>query len=1059
MTKCVTALYALLLGLLWGQPEFWPKRILFRWQEEGEKAHLPADLEALRQWLRGQVRLRFPELPLKNPIYLLEYEADLPPAYVAKLWGHHPAVAYAEPEPLPRPLLEPERLTFIPNDVQPENYSINHFRLLGAWDSTQGDTNVVVAIVDTDVQFDHEDLVENVAYNWADPIDGQDNDGDGYTDNFRGWDVVGASYSGSGPFTPDNDPRAPTAGHGTWVAGYAGATTNNGRGIAAPAFNCRVLPVKVAPDNSWILYGAYDGILYAARKGASVINCSWGSTFYSRAAEEFISAIQQHYGSVIVAAAGNVPPDTPAVFYPAAYPGVCAVTSVTLADQWAGQQIGYHIDFAGSGIGKTIGHGNSYPTLGGHPTSFSAPQVAGALALLRAWRSDLSARQVVELLRVTADSLEPYNPSQLHYRLGRRPNLERAVRTFNLPACRVESWTLFGPPDSLPHAGETFSLRPTYKNYLSPATNLQITLHSLTPHLTVRNGSYTIDALGTLQTHTQAAPFSLEVQPSCPVDARLPLLVQFESSAQQYRDYQIIEVEGLNPGYVHLDSAYLRTTLGGNGRIGYYDPPFYRIGRGVRWGEAPTSWLAEGGLYLANDTSAHLCTRGPSGRVYAHFRPTGPAAHEVEGAYEIGRVELTDTGGTHGAKGLRIQAQAYAPRRILPHSFVAIVYRVHNPTSTGYTDLSLGWWLDFDVGDNPTQDRGRVEPSLPLIYTYNSASNRFVGAVLLSAHTPYFHIGLTDTFRGTASAYLAVLRQAGHRSLTVGDVFEVIGVQGINMAPGATDTIALALVAGQSLSELVENAQAARQWYLCWRQLSAPRVDLGPDRALCRGDSLRAEVPGAVELIWSTGTTGAVLYPEQSGRYWLLARNEAGCWGYDEVEITLRELAPAVVEFLPGLNLQVGQTLTGQETSGAPYVMSWEVETSNGWVSYNGTTFQHTFEQAGSYRVRLHRRDPNTGCSHTQEWTVRVEGSAALLLAGSASVSIYPNPTSGRFTVVYSQNLGDRRLRLRDVQGRLVWETELRAAGAVYELPSGLAEGVYHWQVGGHTGRLFYLLP
>ncbi|MDD2413388.1 MAG: S8 family serine peptidase, partial [Bacteroidales bacterium] len=125
----------------------------------------------------------------------------------------------------------------VPND--PNNgsqYHLNTIRAYDAWDISKGDSSVVIAIIDTGMDFNHLDLKDNVAYNYADVIDGIDNDNDGYIDNFRGWDFG----------TDDNNPQIVYGGHGVFVAGLAAAHTDNGIGISGVGYNSRFLPIKIA---------------------------------------------------------------------------------------------------------------------------------------------------------------------------------------------------------------------------------------------------------------------------------------------------------------------------------------------------------------------------------------------------------------------------------------------------------------------------------------------------------------------------------------------------------------------------------------------------------------------------------------------------------------------------------------------------------------------------------------------------------------------------------------------------------------------------------------------
>ena len=227
-------------------------------------------------------------------------------------------VEYAEP-------LYIQELDFIPNDPSAASqYQLTKINAYAAWDIWTGDTNIVIGIVDTGTDWDHPDLQANIKYNYADTIDGLDNDSDGFVDNFRGWDVS----------ENNNDPMVFASSHGSHVSGCADAVTNNSIGVAGPAYNCKFLPVKSSCDNCSSLGEAYDGIVYAADHGASVINCSWGGGGYSQFEQDIINYATFNKDALIVAAAGNNASDE--THYPSSYDNVISVAATTGLDRKSG---------------------------------------------------------------------------------------------------------------------------------------------------------------------------------------------------------------------------------------------------------------------------------------------------------------------------------------------------------------------------------------------------------------------------------------------------------------------------------------------------------------------------------------------------------------------------------------------------------------------------------------------------------------------------------------------------------------------------------------------------
>ena len=154
---------------------------------------------------------------------------------------------------------------FVPND--PDFNNQYHHTLIGndlAWDVTLGDPSVIIAVTDNGVDLNHPDLAGNIWVN-DDPIDGIDNDGNGFVDDLNGWDFVAG----------DNDPNPNVSGddHGTHVAGIAAGITNNAVGISGTAGGATIMPLRIAGNDggftSTIMAGAF---AYAIDNGAKIAN-------------------------------------------------------------------------------------------------------------------------------------------------------------------------------------------------------------------------------------------------------------------------------------------------------------------------------------------------------------------------------------------------------------------------------------------------------------------------------------------------------------------------------------------------------------------------------------------------------------------------------------------------------------------------------------------------------------------------------------------------------------------------------------------------------------------
>lgn len=190
-----------------------------------------------------------------------------------------------------------------------------------AWDITTGSSSVVIAVVDTGVDYNHPDLSANIWTNTGETncSDGIDNDGNGYIDDCTGWDFV----------DNDNDPMD-YSGHGTHVAGTIAAEGNNSTGVVGVNWTAKIMPLRFLPTvGGGGVAGAIGAILYANAKGAHIINNSWGGGGYSQALKDAIDASS----AVIICAAGNDTSDNDTTpFYPASYTSD-NIISVAATDQ------------------------------------------------------------------------------------------------------------------------------------------------------------------------------------------------------------------------------------------------------------------------------------------------------------------------------------------------------------------------------------------------------------------------------------------------------------------------------------------------------------------------------------------------------------------------------------------------------------------------------------------------------------------------------------------------------------------------------------------------------
>lgn len=365
-----------------------------------------------------------------------------------KRYRNHPAVEYAGPNHIFHTLTEPTGV--VPNDpyfrtgydvmydilpgyvVTPPqwglfNDGVNMMYMYGmpsplygifgvdinasrAWEITTGCPDVIIAVIDTGIDFLHPDFVKSDGTSkiWRNPgetLNGQDSDGNGYIDDIHGWNFAYNNNDPTDDYSYEMDIR-----HGTWVSGIAGAATDNGIGIAGVSWESPIIPLKVvdAYDNATEddIAAAID---YAVSNGAKIINMSIGLDTYPPAVHAAVDDAWAR-GAICVAAMGNSGDST--LYYPAAFSNSLSVGAINTygirctADDWGsgGSTYNQYIDVSAPGNEilsfSSAWNPHTYMSLPG--TSGAAPFVAGVAALVWAANPSWTNAQVVEQIKYTA---------------------------------------------------------------------------------------------------------------------------------------------------------------------------------------------------------------------------------------------------------------------------------------------------------------------------------------------------------------------------------------------------------------------------------------------------------------------------------------------------------------------------------------------------------------------------------------------------------------------------------------------------------------------------------
>lgn len=372
----------------------------------------------IRPTLQAYGSAKFTSIPQLG-IYKVQVPSQASVRELLAALKRNPDVEYAEPDYQARIQITPNDEYFwrqyalfnsgtdigIPGS--PEAKARADIKATGAWEMTKGESNVTIAVLDTGVDMNHPDIKNKLASRGKDFIN---NDDDATDDQW----------------------------HGTHVAGIAAAETNNSEGIAGVAWNCKVLPVKVADKEGMGFYSTLiEGLVWAADQNVQVINLSMGG---EEAADSLRAAVKYVYDKnvVIVVSAGN---EGNFVLYPAAYDDYClAVAATNYKDEvttWS--NAGPQVDIAAPGdniisLIPTWSVGPNTPPYAFHSgTSMAAPHVAGFAALIKSFKPWLTIPQVMNVIRYSSDDVNADKLSEKDDHIGYgRINIERALVPYKL---------------------------------------------------------------------------------------------------------------------------------------------------------------------------------------------------------------------------------------------------------------------------------------------------------------------------------------------------------------------------------------------------------------------------------------------------------------------------------------------------------------------------------------------------------------------------------------------------------------------------------------------------
>ena len=700
------------------------------------------------------------------------------------------------------------KLFYTPNDPKiGKQWYLENIHAYDAWNIEMGDTNVVVGVTDTGIDRVQEDLIDGIKYNYQDPVDGIDNDNDGFIDNFCGWDV------GSN----DNNVQWGPIGHGTFVAGFVSAVPDNGIGIAGVGYHIKTLPVKI-DDTQGKLVHDYEGIVYAADKNCAVINASWGGPVYTEFGKEVVKYATFNRNTLVVAACGNS--NNSVWMYPAAYNIVLSVAATDSLDvRWSQSSYGSRVDLNAPGtFVYSTWPGNSY--FSSHGTSFSAPMVAAAAALVKSHHPWMNALQLGEQMRVSADIIDTIagNLPTKDFMGAGRLNMYKALIDTLKPAIRFENQQVsFSNNDH----SDTIIISGKFINYLAQSSSaMHAQISTASPYLLILKSNFSIGTLPTNASinNTQDA-FKIKILANIPLNYQADIKITYTDGS--YSGFEFIRID-LNKDFVNIDTNKITMTLTSNSRIGFSDDQqnqgigmIYKGGRNL---------LSSGGLLIA--TSGNKVSDNIYGQQgYDHDFRNLTSIIKIQNPSEGDQAfysEFNDDSAGINKQRIRVKQYSYAYKQAGKEKFIILKYQIFNTGNTALTGLYTALYADFDIAKSST-NKANVESSHNIAYCYPATGGKHAGLMLLEGKNANIYNIDNNGSNGSVSIYDGFYGFEKFQAMTQprdsagygagGDVSNMISSGPYTIAKNDSIMVTFAVVVGDHLFDLTQTAQEAYDTY------------------------------------------------------------------------------------------------------------------------------------------------------------------------------------------------------------------------------------------------------
>ncbi|MFZ5434446.1 MAG: S8 family serine peptidase [Calditrichota bacterium] len=821
---CVSTVFAAVSG----RSEKASREVIVKWRclpAQLDAELLPVNAAAHVQCIRAALPVNERTSIGLERISIIETNTVSAVSELVSLLRNDPRVEYVEPR-VPRYLddLCEDRgnpfgsLDGVPNDpYYNQQWGLRIMEAEAAWNITRGDPSVAIAVLDLGVDFTHPELIHARWENTQEVngFAGVDDDGNGYVDDIYGWDFV------DGDGEPLPNPLAGAESHGTHVAGLASAARNNGQGIAGLAPDCQIMGVRVGGEGS-IDYG-YDGIYYACRSGAKVINCSWGGDAESAYERDIIEYVLDQ-GCVVVASAGNS--HVQDRHYPAGIEGVLSVAASRMDDLAANfTQFGTWVKVSAPGVVMisticTDGAGHGYDVWQG--TSMSAPLVAATCGLVASRFPGISGREIMARVLSSCDPMDDINPDYAGLLGFGRVNAWRALED-SLPGLRLGKPSFHeieGNGDGRIRAGEKAEVRISIFNDWMDAQTVVGYVATTSADVSLRNPVLVFGNIPRGGPYMSTTAMEVQLSETVARGFILPLSIDLVGANGRVvgRGTTVVYLDST---FVNVDNGQLSLGFAENGCLGYKDYVHRTyLGDGLRLSERSNA-LYHGSFVLAADGLVSDNAYGNSAYNrfdwvttddnIAHFVSSDRADIEARAVFEDRQTDIP--------LFAQVNAACLGWQSANDNQYLILEYAVENRSVNPWNETYAGFFLDWDLGPSGGNRAGYDEESDIAFVQATAPGHPLAGIVPLHDAWSTFYVvdnrAEIDPPGNWSDSLKWALLQQGMGTIREHplDLSFLIACGPFAMAGHETRTFAYAMVSGEDIQDLRVQAERARERY------------------------------------------------------------------------------------------------------------------------------------------------------------------------------------------------------------------------------------------------------